>query len=223
LLPTLMCAFYGYFVLMYKKNLVWIHKWKRAFITITVLINYGFTSRLRIFLLYSDVQIASAPNLGLCSALRAFEQNGIFIVPHLLWHGTSVLPDRRLQSPLTTHKGMWRTYSNTDPHGSPISRLLRHSRGAEDLLYPHGVYGEISSSNLPVYLLYYLRHLWPHVYPAARVSWIQHVIWTSGNPDLTLWFTLYSGEKFVFSRTSNFSAIWRLSPLPATRPQKTYA
>ena len=27
---------------------------------------------------------ARAANLGLCSALRAFEQGGIFIVPHLL-------------------------------------------------------------------------------------------------------------------------------------------
>jgi hypothetical protein len=31
-------------------------------------------------------------NLGLCSALRAFEQAGIFIVPHLLRHGTLVFP-----------------------------------------------------------------------------------------------------------------------------------
>jgi hypothetical protein len=31
-------------------------------------------------------------NLGLCSALRAFEQGGIFIMPHLLWHRTSVFP-----------------------------------------------------------------------------------------------------------------------------------
>jgi hypothetical protein len=31
--------------------------------------------------------------------------------------------------PLTTHKGMWRIYSNPDSHGSPISRLLRHTRG----------------------------------------------------------------------------------------------
>jgi hypothetical protein len=29
-------------------------------------------------------------DLDLCSALRAFEQGGIFIVPHLLWHGASV-------------------------------------------------------------------------------------------------------------------------------------
>jgi hypothetical protein len=37
----------------------------------------------RIFHLYGDVTIAGEglQNLGLCSALRAFEQEGIFIVP----------------------------------------------------------------------------------------------------------------------------------------------
>jgi hypothetical protein len=37
-------------------------------------------------LIYGDVTIAGEglQNLGLCSALRAFEQGGIFIVPHLL-------------------------------------------------------------------------------------------------------------------------------------------
>jgi hypothetical protein len=29
-----------------------------------------------------------AEKIGLCSALRAFERGGIFIVQHLLWHGT---------------------------------------------------------------------------------------------------------------------------------------
>jgi hypothetical protein len=58
------------------------------------LIIYGFTSRSRFFQLYGDVTIAGEglQNLGLCSALRAFEQGGIFIVQHLLWHGTSVFP-----------------------------------------------------------------------------------------------------------------------------------
>jgi hypothetical protein len=58
------------------------------------LIIYCFTSRLRIFHLYGDVTITSEglQNLGLCSALRAFEQGGIFIVPHLLRHGASVFP-----------------------------------------------------------------------------------------------------------------------------------
>jgi hypothetical protein len=38
------------------------------------------------YILYGDVTIAGEglQNLGLCSALRAFEQGGIFIVPHLL-------------------------------------------------------------------------------------------------------------------------------------------
>jgi hypothetical protein len=39
-------------------------------------------------------------NLGLCSARRAFEQGGgIFIVPHLLWHETSVFPLSSERSP----------------------------------------------------------------------------------------------------------------------------
>jgi hypothetical protein len=61
-------------------------------------------------------------NLGLCSALRAFEQGGIFIVPHLLWHGDSVFHshpnDHPIQSPLTTHKGILRIDSYPDPHRS---------------------------------------------------------------------------------------------------------
>jgi hypothetical protein len=52
----------------------------------------GFTSCSRIFHLYRDVTIVGEglQNLGQCSALKAFEQVGIFIVSHLLWHGTSV-------------------------------------------------------------------------------------------------------------------------------------
>jgi hypothetical protein len=50
------------------------------------LIIYGFTSRSIIFHLYGNVTIAGEglQNLGLCSALKTFEQGGIFIVPHLL-------------------------------------------------------------------------------------------------------------------------------------------
>jgi hypothetical protein len=48
----------------------------------------SFTSHSRFFflLIYADVTIAGEElqNLGLCLALRAFEQGGIFIVPHLL-------------------------------------------------------------------------------------------------------------------------------------------
>jgi hypothetical protein len=50
---------------------------------------YCFTSRSRIFHLYWDVTIAGEglQNLDLCSALRAFEQGGIFIVPYILVGG----------------------------------------------------------------------------------------------------------------------------------------
>jgi hypothetical protein len=51
-----------------------------------LLIIHGFTFRSRIFHLHGDVTITGVglQNLGLCSALRAFEHGGIFIVPHLL-------------------------------------------------------------------------------------------------------------------------------------------
>jgi hypothetical protein len=58
------------------------------------LIIYCFTSHLRIFHLHGDVTITGEvlQYLGLCSALRAFEQGGIFIVSHLRWHRASVFP-----------------------------------------------------------------------------------------------------------------------------------
>jgi hypothetical protein len=51
-----------------------------------------FASRSSIFLLYGNLTMTDGvlQNWGLCSALGAFEQGGIFIVPHLLWHGASV-------------------------------------------------------------------------------------------------------------------------------------
>jgi hypothetical protein len=49
-------------------------------------LNYSCTSRPRILHMYGDVNI-TRENLGLCSALRVFVQRGIFVVPHLLWHG----------------------------------------------------------------------------------------------------------------------------------------
>jgi hypothetical protein len=75
------------------------------------------------FHFYGDVTIAGEglQNLGLCSALRAFEQRGIFIVSHLLRHGVSVFPVSSEGPPhlvasydtrgLTTHDGMWMIYS----------------------------------------------------------------------------------------------------------------
>jgi hypothetical protein len=59
------------------------------------LIIYDFTSRSRTFISWlqtSPLAGEGRQNLGFYSALRAFEQGGIFIVPHLLRHGTSVFP-----------------------------------------------------------------------------------------------------------------------------------
>jgi hypothetical protein len=108
---------------------------KYVYVKTFCLFVYGFMSCSRIFHLYGDDTIAceGLQNLGLCSALRAFEQRRIFIMPHLLWHRarfTQSLPkDHPIQSPLTTHKGVWRICSNPDPHGSPFSRLFQHTRG----------------------------------------------------------------------------------------------
>jgi hypothetical protein len=89
-------------------------KWEKKMID--WLIIYCFKSSSRIFHLYGDGTIAGEglQNLILCSALRAFEQGGIFIVLHLF--SRSHPKDRPIQSPLTTRIGMQRTYSNPDPH-----------------------------------------------------------------------------------------------------------
>jgi hypothetical protein len=73
-------------------------------------------------------------NLGLCSALRVFEQGGIFIVLHLLWHGTSVFPvsfegPPHLITSYDSHGDAEDLHSYPDPHGSPFNRLLRHATG----------------------------------------------------------------------------------------------
>jgi hypothetical protein len=88
------------------------------------LIIYCFTSRSRIFHLHEDVTIASEglQNLGLCSALRAFEQEGIFIVPHLLWHGTFFCP--------VSSEGPPHSVNSYDTHGD-----------AEDLFQPESSWG----------------------------------------------------------------------------------
>jgi hypothetical protein len=104
------------------------------------LIIYCFTSRSWIFHWYG-VTGEGMQNLGLFSALRVFEQGGVFIVchVHLLWHGTSVFPVSSEGPPRTTHKGMlFKTYSNPDPQ-SPLTKrkgMLRtyHSSNPD----PHG-------------------------------------------------------------------------------------
>jgi hypothetical protein len=79
---------------------------------------------LKIFFTYMET--SQLPVKGQIQAYA--REGGIFIVPHRLWHGPlffrSHPKDRPIQSPLTTHKGMWRTYSNKDPHGLLTWRLI---------------------------------------------------------------------------------------------------
>jgi hypothetical protein len=85
------------------------------------LIIYGFTSPSWIFHLYGDVSplpVTGLQNLGLCLALRAFEQQGIFIVPWDLGFSGLI----RKTAPFS--RLLWHTmgcggcliYSNLDPH-----------------------------------------------------------------------------------------------------------
>jgi hypothetical protein len=73
-----------------------------------------------VFYVHGDVTITSEglQNLGLCPALKAIEQGGIFDTccdtePRFF---RSHPKDNPILLPRTTHKGMWRIYSHPDPH-----------------------------------------------------------------------------------------------------------
>jgi hypothetical protein len=85
----------------------WINDW---------LIIYCFTSRSRIFHFYGDVTITGKglQNLGLCSALRAFEQGRIF---------------KYRTTPAVT-RGL--SFSGLIRRTAPFHRLLRHTRGCRE-------------------------------------------------------------------------------------------
>jgi hypothetical protein len=97
------------------------------------LIIYSFTSRSRIFHLYGDVTIAGEGlrNLGLCTALRTFEEGGIFIVPHMLWHVTSVFP--------VLSEGPPHSVASYDTHGD-VEDLFQpgYSRGTSSQNWTNG-------------------------------------------------------------------------------------
>jgi hypothetical protein len=75
-------------VVLYISSFSFIHSFIYSlFIYLSIdLFIYCFTSFSRIFHLYGDITITGEglQNLGVCSAFRASEQGGIFIVPHLL-------------------------------------------------------------------------------------------------------------------------------------------
>ena len=112
---------------------------KEADVIIILRTDWLFTAlRLkRVFYVYGEVSITGKglQNLCLCLALRAFEQDGNFIVPHLLWHRASVFhshpKDMPIQSPLTTHKGMLRIDYYQDPHRSRTAACKGSAKWSE--------------------------------------------------------------------------------------------
>jgi hypothetical protein len=73
------------------------------------------------FHLYGDVNIASEglQNLGLCSALRAFDKGRIFIVSHLLCHRASGFP--------VSFKGPPHTVTSYDSQGDAEDLFLYYT------------------------------------------------------------------------------------------------
>jgi hypothetical protein len=86
--------------------------------TESCLIIYCFTSRSRIFHLYGDVTITGEGRSGPSS------RDGFLSCHTYCDKGPrffrSLPKDRPIQSPLTTHKGVWRIYSNPEPHGNEV-------------------------------------------------------------------------------------------------------
>jgi hypothetical protein len=72
------------------------------------------------------------------AALIPFEQGGIFIMPHLLWHGTSVLP---VSSEGLSHlvaffdtQGDVEDFSSPGPHGS-LMNFYRYDKSTSETIY----------------------------------------------------------------------------------------
>jgi hypothetical protein len=107
------------------------------------------------FHVYGDTFIANEglTNLGLCSALRAFEKKGIITMPRLLWHRTSVFRSH-LKDSIASYDTKGHVEDIFEP-GSlrvPFSVTSCDTREeAEDLFLPGSpsvIKGEIDSDNV---------------------------------------------------------------------------
>jgi hypothetical protein len=137
----------------------------------------NFTSHSRIFHLYGDVTFAGEglQNLGLCSALRVFEQGEIFIVPHLLWHGTSVF-----------QSGLIRRTTQ-------FSRLLRHVWGCGGSILTRIIWWYCSTVNI-CFDTYSIKisvavvwWIWPLFYMGGSIPCPPAVSLTHCEPSLSEW------------------------------------
>jgi hypothetical protein len=98
-----------------------------------------------------------AANFGLCSALRAFEQVGIFIMSHLLWHGTSV-------------------FSSLIRRTTPFSR--QHTRGVE---------GDVNEGVLFVYSVCVKCVLWGYANQSSLIFRFQQSVCIRRHSIAVLW------------------------------------
>jgi hypothetical protein len=181
---------------------------------------YCFTSRSRIFHQYEDVTIASTKLRSMRLALRAFELGGIFIVPHLLWHGATIFPVSSEGPPhsVTSYDIHKRSRNGngsatscesqrlTSP-GSPLSGTPQGKRqeGRPKQTWRRSTDAETRGREC---------HAWVKLKRASenRVRW--RSVWL--RPYVPWGIKRIIVCLFVYSHTSNFSAIWWLSPMPVT-------
>jgi hypothetical protein len=111
--------FFCLFVFFLKKNMV-SRLFNISFYILQMYLFVCFKPHEQFFSYLAAVTITGdrAANLGLCSALRAFEQGGIFIVPHLLRHGASVCTVLSERPAPTSHSGI----------RTPDARIIRSLR-----------------------------------------------------------------------------------------------
>jgi hypothetical protein len=91
---------------------------------------------------YKNRSVAHKIDLVLCPAQElVFEQGGIFIVSHLLWHGASVFP---VSSKVLPHQSsvsyVWRTYCYQDIYGHHIQCvfvIMLHNSSVADSARGH--------------------------------------------------------------------------------------
>jgi hypothetical protein len=122
-------------------------------------------------------------NLGLCSALRAFEQGRIFIMPHLLWHGTSVYMVSSERPTHMSHSGIRTLYTR-------IEVLNLYLITIWICMYMH------------IYTFYYtIQHchfrMWCKDWcdsPQSAVQYCWHIWYRTIHPDIlsVLWFRMWT-------------------------------
>jgi hypothetical protein len=102
--------------------------WIQSKNTIVCSFVYSHTSNFSAIWWLSPLPVTGLQILGLCSALGAFKQGGIFIVSHLLRHGTSVYTVSSETQACRSISICVQLYSTRFDSGKHIIRLKQQSR-----------------------------------------------------------------------------------------------